>query len=67
MSVVEVCDVKDHLIFGPVPRSVEVCLSLQMSKLDFVRSRRADDTDGEFYLQELVTFMPVNLKPNRQM
>jgi len=38
-----------------------------MSELDFIRSCRADDTDGEFHLQELMAFMPVNLQPKRKM
>jgi len=66
ISVRELSDIKDHLILGPVPGCVEMCWSLQVSKLDFVRSRRADDADREFHLQELVTFMPVNLEPNAE-
>lgn len=52
-----------HLIFGPVPRCVEVCLSLQMSKLDFIRSHLGDNTNREFHLQKFVAFMPINLQP----
>jgi len=35
-----------------------------MSKLDFIRSSRADDADWELYLEELVVFMPADLQPN---
>jgi len=63
-STTSLTNIIEHLKLGPVPRRVEVCLSLQMSKLDFIRSHRADDADREFHLQELVAFMPVNLQQN---
>jgi len=62
MWAAKVSSTSDHLVLGPVPRCVEMRFSLQMSKLDFVRSRLTDDTDWEFHLQKLVAFMPVNLQ-----
>ena len=53
-----------HLVLGPVPGRVEVSLSLQVSELNLIRSRRTDNADGKLDLQELVVLMPINLTTN---
>lgn len=51
-----------HLISGPIPRSVPVCGSLHMTKLDLICSIGTVDLHWEFHLEELVRFSPLHLK-----
>ena len=51
-----------HLIFGPVPGRVTVSGSLQMSKLNLVRSVHGANIHRKLHLQELTILVPVHLK-----
>lgn len=51
-----------HLKSGPVPRSVPVCGSLHVTKLDLICGIGTVHPHWEFHLEELVRFSPLHLK-----